>query len=61
MQVSPSDTGMTVQEEAGAVAAPAPVKRSPSRRPDIDVIRVGLTWGILFFHICVAYAPAMRW
>ena len=29
----------------------------PPRRPDIDILRVSLTWGILFFHATVAYAP----
>ena len=33
----------------------------PPRRPDIDVIRVALTWGILLFHTTVAYSPFIPW
>ena len=28
-----------------------------SRRPDIDLIRVVLTWGILLYHVVLIYAP----
>ena len=28
-----------------------------SRRPDIDLIRVVLTWGILLYHVVLVYAP----
>ena len=28
-----------------------------SRRPDIDLLRVCLTWGILLFHVVLIYAP----
>ena len=28
-----------------------------SRRPDIDLLRVSLTWGILLFHVVLIYAP----
>ena len=27
------------------------------RQPEIDVIRVGLTWGILLFHTVLIYIP----
>ena len=33
----------------------------PVRRPDVDIIRVSLTWAILFFHTTVAFAPALTW
>ena len=32
------------------------IKKS-SRRPDIDVIRIVLTWGILVFHTALIYGP----
>ena len=32
------------------------VKKS-SRRPDIDLIRIALTWGILLYHTVLIYAP----
>ena len=48
----------TIQVEA--TVAPSPPS-PPPRRPDVDLIRVSLTWGILFFHTTVAYAPAMSW
>merc|ERR1719229_994668 len=32
------------------------VKKS-SRRSDIDLIRVALTWGILLYHVVLIYAP----
>ena len=31
--------------------------RPSSRRPDIDLIRVALTWGILLYHVVLIYAP----
>ena len=27
------------------------------RRPDIDIIRIVLTWGILLYHVVLIYAP----
>jgi hypothetical protein len=33
----------------------------PGRRQEVDIIRVGLTWGILLFHTCAVYAPALQW
>ena len=33
----------------------------PARRPDVDIIRVSLTWGILLFHTTVAFAPHLMW
>ena len=32
------------------------VKKS-SRRPDIDLIRIVLTWGILLYHTVLVYTP----
>ena len=37
-----------------------PVRRS-ARRPDIDCIRVGLTWGILLYHSTIAFLPEEGW
>ena len=34
-----------------------PQKPKTKRRPDIDVIRVGLTWGILLYHVVLIYVP----
>ena len=48
---------MKVAEGGGEVSKPA---RTP-RRPDVDVVRVALTWGILLFHTTVAHAPGMSW
>ena len=31
--------------------------RPSSRRPDIDLIRVVLTWGILLYHTVLIYTP----
>ena len=35
--------------------------RPSSRRPDIDLIRVALTWGILLYHVVLIYAPYCVW
>ena len=32
-------------------------KADIARRPELDVILVSLTWGILLFHICKVYSP----
>ena len=48
---------MEIAEGGGVV----PQLARPPRRPDIDVVRVGLTWGILLFHTTVAYAPGTPW
>ena len=32
-----------------------------SRRPDIDLIRVVLTWGILLYHTVLVYTPYARY
>ena len=31
--------------------------RKSSRRPDIDLIRIVLTWGILLYHTVLIYTP----
>ena len=33
------------------------VKSKYSRRPDVDIIRIILTWGILLFHTVAIYIP----
>ena len=32
-------------------------RKKSSRRPDIDVIRIVLTWGILVYHTALIYGP----
>ena len=39
-----------------ATEKPKPVIKPP-RRPDVDLMRIILTWSILLFHITVAYTP----
>ena len=41
-------------------AITAPPKKS-SRRPDIDVIRIVLTWGILVYHTALIYGPYLTY
>ena len=31
--------------------------KKSKRQPEIDVIRVGLTWGILLYHVVLIYIP----
>ena len=38
----------------------ASTKKS-SRRPDIDVIRIVLTWGILVYHTALIYGPYLTY
>ena len=33
----------------------------PARRPDVDIIRVSLTWTILLFHTILVFAPKVSW
>ena len=35
-------------------------KKSP-RRPDIDVVRIVLTWGILVYHTALIYGPYLAY
>ena len=44
-----------VEELNMETAAAKPVKTN--RRPDIDLVRVVLTWGILLYHTVLIYAP----
>ena len=30
------------------------------RRPELDVIIVALTWGILLYHVCYVYSPGQN-
>ena len=32
-------------------------EKKNTRRPEIDFIKVGLTWGILLFHVTLIYLP----
>jgi len=36
-------------------------KPKSSRRPDIDIIRIGLTWGILLYHTVLIYTPYLSY
>ena len=36
-------------------------EKKNNRRPEIDFIRVGLTWGILLFHVTLIYLPYMTY
>ena len=49
-----------VEELSMETGAPKPVKTS-SRRPDIDLVRVVLTWGILLYHTVLIYAPFLSY
>ena len=56
-----SSQDMAEHYEATAIpeskeATVATIKKS-SRRPDIDVIRIVLTWGILVYHTALIYGP----
>ena len=47
-------------------ATPAPkeataTSKKSSRRPDIDVIRIVLTWGILVYHTALIYGPYLTY
>ena len=35
--------------------------KTTSRRPDIDLVRVVLTWGILLYHTVLIYAPFLSY
>ena len=45
---------------ADSKEAMATMKKS-SRRPDIDVIRIVLTWGILVYHTALIYGPYLSY
>ena len=34
-------------------------EKKSSRRPDIDLIRIVLTWGVLLYHTVLIYAPIL--
>jgi len=36
-------------------------KKKSSRRPDIDLIRILLTWGILLYHVVLIYTPYLSY
>ena len=48
-----------VEELNMETAAAKPVKTN--RRPDIDLVRVVLTWGILLYHTVLIYAPFLSY
>ena len=50
-------TPQTPLIQAAASGTKASEKKS-ARRPEIDYIRVGLTWGILLYHVIFVYLPA---
>ena len=44
------------KDQADTTGVTVTVKKS-SRRPDIDLIRIVLTWGILLYHTVCIYTP----
>ena len=48
-----------VEELNMETAAAKPVKTN--RRPDIDLVRVVLTWSILLYHTVLIYAPFLSY
>lgn len=50
-------TPQTPLIQAAGSGTKASDKKS-ARRPEIDYIRVGLTWGILLYHVIFIYLPA---
>ena len=47
---------LTMEKDKEQEEAVVTVKKS-SRRPDIDLIRIVLTWGILLYHTVLIYTP----
>ena len=47
---------LTMENDKEQQEAVVTVKKS-SRRPDIDLIRIVLTWGILLYHTVLIYTP----
>ena len=47
---------LTMERDKDQEEAVVAVKKS-SRRPDIDLIRIVLTWGILLYHTVLIYTP----
>ena len=47
---------LTMEKDEEQQEAVVTVKKS-SRRPDIDLIRIVLTWGILLYHTVLIYTP----
>merc|ERR1712179_489868 len=46
-----------VREEPTPTSHSQKKKEIVARRPELDVIIVGLTWGILLVHVCLIYSP----
>ena len=53
-QCAAASFSSTALQEADPLIASKPKSK---RRPDIDIIRVGLTWGILLYHTVLIYVP----
>lgn len=49
------------QPKTFALAFPTPPAPVTTRRPDIDIIRIFLIWGISLFHTVKVYTPHVRW
>ena len=47
---------LTMEKDKGQEDSVVTVRKS-SRRPDIDLIRIVLTWGILLYHTVLIYTP----
>ena len=60
--VSVQDSNQNIREDCKEAATSTTPASSPrqARRPDIDLIRVVLTWGILLYHTVLVYTPYAR-
>merc|ERR1719348_510447 len=58
---SGSQKDIKVDKEESKVDERNSGKSNSQRRPDIDVIRILVTWGILVFHTVIIYAPFMSY
>ena len=56
------DSNQNIREDYKEAASTSTSAASPrqARRPDIDLIRVVLTWGILLYHTVLVYTPYAR-
>ena len=60
--VSVPDSNQNIREDCKEAATSTTPASSPrlARRPDIDLARVVLTWGILLYHTVLVYTPYAR-
>ena len=58
--VSVQDSNQNIREDCKEAATTSTSPRL-ARRPDIDLARVVLTWGILLYHTVLVYTPYARY